>query len=489
MLNIGSRLELFTDDTLIEKMEGTNLRLHQPTPREVVLVHSEPWEGNSCNYYTVFQDGDLYRMYYRGGEQALKGDPPPRPPVVCYAESADGIHWQKPELGLAELEGAKANNIVYDGPCAEAFIPFKDANPACHLAARYKAIAAGRDKKKHPALFGFQSPDGMHWSLMSDRPVTTQGAFDSQNLAFWDPNTEQYRAYWRDFRDVRTRKAIGFRPGTKVRDIMTATSDDFLHWTDPVWLEYPDAPDEQLYTNQVIPYFRAPHIYLGFPTRYTDRGWSDSMRALPGLEHRKLRAATSLREGTALTDGLFMSSRDGRTFKRWREAFIRPGLRTHNNWVYGDNYQNWGIIQTQAIMEDAPDELSIFATEAYWMPEGSRLRRFTLRIDGFVSVQAPSAGGELLTKPLIFEGHKLVLNLSTSAAGSIHVELQDLEGRPLPGFSLTDCADLFGDDLERTVTWKGNSDLGRVAGRPVRLRFVVHDADLYSLRFCTNDYV
>jgi hypothetical protein len=483
MLDIGSRRELFVDDTLIERMDGVDLRLHHPTPREIVLVHDAPWEGNSCNYYTVLQDGDRYRMYYRGSEQALKDDPPPHPSVMCYAESTDGIHWEKPDLGLVEYGGSRDNNIFYAGPCAEAFVPFVDANPDCRPEGRYKALGTGPDETGHLALYAFRSPDGIHWSPMGDEPVATEGAFDSQNLAFWDPNVSAYRAYWRGFRDLETGRAVGFGRSGRVRDILTATSDDLLHWSDPAWLEYPGAPDEELYTNQVLPYFRAPHIYLGFPTRYLDRGWSDSMRALPGLAHRELRSATSPREGTALTDGLLMSSRDGRTFTRWREAFLRPGLRTANNWAYGDNYQGWGIVETKAMVEDAPDELSIYVTEAYWMPEGSRLRRFTLRVDGFVSAQAPGAGGELLTRPFVFAGCKLALNFATSAAGSIRVEVQDRGGQPLPGFALQDCSDLFGDDLERTVTWKEGWDVGKLAGQPVRLRFAMQDADLYALRF------
>ena len=486
---IGSRLELFTDEALIDHMTGVELRLHPPVAREIALTHDAPWEGNSCGYYTVFQDGNLYRMYYRGGEQAHKGEPAAHPSVTCYAESPDGIHWHKPGLQLIEFAGSKRNNIVYAGPCGDCFIPFKDANPDCRTEAAYKAVGATKGADGNPALFAFQSADGLRWSAMGEEPVTNQGWFDSQNLTFWDPERGEYRAYWRAFRIPETGEAVdpmasGYPP--YVRDIMTATSDDFLHWSNPEWLQYPGAPDEELYTNQVIPYFRAPHIFLGFPTRYLDRGWSDSMRALPGLEHRKLRSAGSEREGTALTDGLFMSSRDGVTFKRWREAFIRPGLRTGSNWVYGDNYQAWGIITTPAMMEEAPDELSVFAAENYWMPGGSRLRRFTLRVDGFVSVQAPGAGGEMITKPLTFSGDRLMLNFSTSAAGSVRVEIQDSAGHPFQGFALEDCADLFGDDLERVVTWSDGADVGGLAGQPVRLRFAMRDADLYSMRFAAR---
>ena len=340
-----------------------------------------------------------------------------------------------------------------------------DTNPACTPDARYKAVGLGKG-----GLWAYKSADAIHWSPIQQRPIITKGAFDTQNIAFWDALRGEYRAYIRDCRQGR-------------RDIRTATSKDFFHWTEPVWLRYPGAPEEQLYTNQIKPYYRAPHIFIGFPTRYIERGWSDSMRALPELEHRQLRAKAHLRYGTALTEALLMSSRDGLTFMRWGEAFLRPGLRNKDNWSYGDNYIAWHVVETKSHMPDAPDELSLYATESYWTGNSSQLRRFTLRVDGFVSVEAPLAGGEVITKPLRFSGSKMLLNFSTSAAGGLRVEIQDGDGKPIPGFSLEDCPEVFGDSLERVVAWKQGPDVGRLARQTVRLRFVMKDADLYSFRF------
>jgi hypothetical protein len=114
------------------------------------------------------------------------------------------------------------------------------------------------------------------------------------------------------------------------------------------------------------------------------------------------------------------------------------------------------------------------------------LRRYTLRVDGFVSVQAPLSGGELITKPLIFDGGQLRVNFSASAAGSVRVELlRDQMNTPIEGFNLDDCIELLGDDLERTVRWSTGSDVSNLAGIPIRLRFVLRDADLYAFQFIT----
>ena len=206
------------------------------------------------------------------------------------------------------------------------------------------------------------------------------------------------------------------------------------------------------------------------------------MEALPDADHRHRRAKAVERYGTAITDGLFMSSRDGLVFKRWGEAFVRPGIERNDNWIYGDGYQNWGIIETKSDVPNAPNELSVYYIENNWKPS-CRLRRFTLRLDGFVSVNAPMSGGELVTKPFVFAGKNLVLNFSTSAAGSIRIELQDSEDRPLPGFTLDETPELFGDSLARAVAWKEGAGLAALAGKAVRLRFVMKDADVFSFQF------
>ena len=474
--DMGSKRELFVDGFLIQKQYGVRLEMHHPMPKEIVMHHDKLWEGNGCNYYSIFRDGDLIRMYYDSWAHEPSSIPV-HDVLIGYAESKDGKTWTRPEVGLFEFNGSKKNNIVWASEKLDNWGAFKDTNPDCPPEARYKAFYNGNG-----GLMAAQSADGIRWSPVRDEPVLTDGAFDSHNLAFWDHRKGHYRAYYRDFREG-------------LRDIKIATSRDFVHWTPGEWLEYPGAPPEQLYTNNIIPYYRAPHIYLGFPARYLDRGWSDAMRALPELEERIARAnvrkyttasgrrVTSERYGTALTDGLFMSSRDGQVFHRWGEAFIRPGLRYTDNWVYGDNYQNWGLIETESDLPGAPDEISIYATEHYWRGAYTNLRRFVLRVDGFVSVNAPAKGGEFTTRPLVFSGDRLEMNFSTSVAGSVRVEIQDAGGKPLAGYTLDDCPEIFGDHLERVVHWKKGPGVGALSGKTIRLRFVMKDADLYSIRF------
>jgi hypothetical protein len=479
-VEIGPRRELLVDDFLIDSMQGqVRLQLHRPVRREIVFKTDAPWEGNASAFQSVFQDGPLYRMYYRGLHYATGGPATEtlehHPWVLCYAESDDGVHWRRPKLGVAEFKGSKANNIILTpkmypeigGDPAHSSV-FKDANPSCPPDEKYKLVVVGWRK---PAMYALKSADGVHFSPLSREPIVTAGDFDSQNLAFWDPVRKEYREYHRGFKDG-------------VRAIMTAASKDFRHFPKPEYLVYPGAPKEHLYTNQVQPYYRAPHILVGFPMRYVDRGWSDAMFDLPGTQERVIRAKGDDRYGTAVTDALFMTSRDGRTFRRWPEAFIRPGPRQRHSWVYGDNFVFWGMVETKSATEDAPDEISLYATESYWEGTATEVRRYTIRNDGFVSAAASLAGGQLVTKPLIFEGGNLTLNMETSAAGGVQVEIQDAGGRPIEGYALAECPPIPGDHLCQPVRWKERGgDVRSLAGKPVRLRFVLRDADLYAFQF------
>jgi hypothetical protein len=426
-IDIGNRLELFVDDHLIGEMKGdVRQQLLQPEPQDVVFVTDEPWEGNTSGYYTYFQDGDLYRMIYRGWQH----DPQHKAThkeVTCYAESKDGIQWTKPKLGLFEWNGSKENNIVWLGPGTHNFTAFRDDNPATPAESRYKAFGGGGG-----GLVPFESPDCIHWKLIQDKPVITHGAFDSQNLAFWDADRGEYRAYWRYF-------------GDGVRAIRTATSKDFINWENEADLTYTaGTPNEHLYTNAIQKYFRAPHLFIGFPTRFETK----SQQVEP----------------------IFMSSRDGTTFHRYAEAVVprtAPKDRDHNR----SNYMAWGMFQ----LPGKPNEISVYATENYYEPTPGRVRRFVYRVDGFVALRGGTDGGQVTTKPLQYKGGRLLLNYVVRNGGTLTIEALSDAGEVI-GKSQP----LRGDAVDATVAWEQDPKFSEGV---VQLRFTLKDADVFSIRF------
>ncbi|MFP6764642.1 MAG: hypothetical protein VB858_13530 [Planctomycetaceae bacterium] len=456
VVNIGSRRELFVDDLLIGTLNGTQLKLH--TPQQLRNLPARPFG----HYATVLQDGAHLRLYYRGDRvpgahwrdgwgRYHAGE------VTLYAESTDGgRHWIEPQLNLHDIPEIPAGNVVMAvGPdtflVPHNFTPCIDNRPGVPLEERYKALGGGkyppanwggwkqpderaklRGKYGPGGLKAFVSADGLKWKLLQKEPVLNEnlGSFDSQNVAFWSESEGQYVAYFRYFQQG-------------LRSIRRSTSKDFLTWTSPVDMAA-NQPGEHLYTSVTQPYFRAPHIYIALPTRFQSRAG-------------------------AITDIVLMASRPGshRYSRHFKEAFIRPGLGARG-WGNRSNYITLNTVQT------SPTEMSFF------MYGGSQ---HVLRLDGFISVNAGYERGEFLTKPLRFSGSQLELNYSTAGAGRLRVEIQTAAGEPVSGFQLNDSEVIYGDDIARTVKWGDRADLSRLAGQPVRLRFVMNETDLYSLRF------
>ena len=456
VLNIGNKRELFVDYYLINKLIDTRLVLKEPRDMGKVLGFEKPWEGPHSAYCTVIKDDKKYKLYYRG--TPIFGEDGNYNENTCYAESEDGIHWQKPNLGIYEIMGTKDNNVIFanDESVTHNFCPFIDKNPNALPNEKFKAFGGVGES----GLFGLTSKDGIHWKKIGKTPLFRKGVFDSQNVAFWSESENCYVLYFRtwtgpDFSGIRT--------------ISRTTSKDFIHWEEPVRMDFGYTPLEHLYTNQTSPYFRAPHIYIAIAARF-----------MPGRQVISEEEAKIINVNPDLfrdcSDAIMMTSRGGNKYDRtFMESFIKPGIGLQN-WVSRSNYPELNVIQT------GPEEMSLYVSHDNAQPT-KHLRRYTLRLDGFASLNAPYSGGEMITKLLTFSGKELVLNFATSAAGFIKVEILDQEGNKIPGFELENSKEIIGNEIEKTVTWKSNPNLEKLNNKPVRLRFVMKDADLYSLKF------
>jgi hypothetical protein len=215
----------------------------------------------------------------------------------------------------------------------------------------------------------------------------------------------------------------------------------------------------------------AEHILLSFPMRYV------AERTTPVEDISAMDYPGTGAPGMAgMTDAVMMSSRDGVHWQRpFPEAWVRAGL-DERNWTHRNNCPAIGILPLRET------EWSMYISEHYGWPD-NRLRRLSLRPWGFAGVNAGGAGGELLTHPFTFEGRELRINFSTSAVGSVSIEVQTADGQAVPGRAVGDMQPIYGDRLDATVTWSNGSDVSALAGRPVRLRVVLKDADLFALRF------
>lgn len=419
--NIGSRLELFLDRKLLAKMtDALQLKINHPQ------IEKLPDSMPSSHYMTILRDGGKFRAYYRLIEPGSAGS---NNEYTAISESNDGINWTSPNLGLCWNADSKNNNIIWAmGNVTHNFSPFIDSNPACSKDERFKALG-GTD-----GLYALASADGIKFKMLKDSPVIPQRkehiySMDSQNVVFWSQAEKKYVCYYR----------VNILPDRRqLRSVARATSSDFIKWSEPE-LVGPNLTNEQMYTTQTHPYFRDPYWYIGTPTRiYEGRG--------------------------NITDIALMASRSGERFSRtFPEALIRPGLES-SRWLNRANYAALNIIQ----IDDS--RMALYHARAK--------TRYLWRIDGLSSLCAGYEGGAAETTPVVFSGNTLQVNVSTAAGGDFSVEMLSVDGKTLAKSTV-----FYGDKIQYDVKWENNADIGIYSGTPVKLRFNLKDADLYSYRF------
>lgn len=444
-------------------MDGVRLVAAEPRRAELVLRFEEPWEYGA-SFFTVIKDGELYRMYYRSRGTPQRADEATEE-VVCYAESADGIAWRKPALGLHAYRDRVDTNIVLSGAdhrVAHNFAPMRDDRPGVPAAERFKAVGGkGPTGAPSPGLFRYVSADGIRWKLYSDEPLFAGYALDSHNVISWLPGEQCYAIYLRTWTEGGTPEQPRFRG---FRTVSRATSKDFVAWTTPQPMDFGDTAPEHIYTNGTHPYFRAPHILVSLARRYfPDR---QAYRIEEQVEWGVPRA-----HAKGIADAVLMSSRGGNRYDRtFMESFLRPGP-DKLAWHARENLPSMGVVPTGLA------EMSFYVLNHFPMPS-QHLTRAVLRLDGFASLRAGHEGGTAETKPLIFSGRNLSLNLSTSASGFVSVAILDPAGR-----QLAQSEEITGDTIERIVRWKEQGDLAAFSGKAVTLRFTLHDADLFAFQF------
>lgn len=456
-LQIKNRRELFVDTYLIDTLQRAALRMNPPTRREIVLQMDQPWEGRGSGIYSVvFKDGDVYRMFYRATFPKNANDRSDGQ-GCAYAESADGIRWERKNLGIVSYEGLDTNMVVR-GTNSHNFSPFLDTHPNCRPEERYKAVTG-----LHPeGLVGYRSADCLHWEPIQEKALFTDGAFDSHNLVFYDTNKQKYVCYSRYF-DRGSRDQVFTNLSTTVRAIQSNESDDFIHWTEPKPNTYdPGVPFEHFYTNATVQCPGAEHLYFSFPMRFMHERHKNP-------EH----------DYVGVSDNVIMSSRDGRHWARpFLESWVRQGL-DQRNWTQRSMIVAQGILETG-------DDFSLFVNENYsW--DSSYIRRVTVPKYRFGSVYADRRSGVMLTRPILLEGDRLRINYATAAPGSIRVGIVLESGWPLSDYAAENCDVIYGDELERDVTWHGSPDLSFLKGQVIRFKFELTDADLYALQIADSN--
>ena len=489
-LVIGNRRQLLLDDRFVQRSSRVEFVVHAPRKTGDIILSSEPGLALGGYHSVLFHAGTYHLWYVAGG-------------AILYARSHDGIHWDRPNLGLAKTnaEGGTippANLVVGRGAGnvqggTHGLMVFLD--PSAPEDQKFKLVFNPEEYGRKVQVLS--SPDGIHWKLTHRDVIGWRGEephLDSQNVIFWDDRLQKYVAYFR--RKLR-------QQGSPMRVVSRAESPDLAHFAPvedcPVVMradtEHPGhfAPRKQAkvsvldtYTNGTLKYPWAEDVYLMFPTDYYHYG----------SYHGEFREEFPVNAGAL--DTRFAASRDGIVWQRYQNRpFIGLGMK--GQFDSARVYVAYGIVPALNGRDlymyylgtsephgwERDDKNNRLLTAAGLAPTGpSALSRVVLRRDGFVSVRAAYAGGEFTTPLLKFAGDQLLLNVDTSASGELRVEILDDPGRPIPGYTLQEC-DLVhtANAVDRLVRWQGQSAVGKLAGQPVRLRFVMRDVDLYAFQF------
>lgn len=480
MVDIGTLRQFFFDDFIVERAERVETLFHPATKEpEPVLVADRPWErpgflGVLGNCVFCDEEEKVFKMYY----QAYRLGPDLSERLcLALALSDDGRFWEKPALGLVEEKGSRRNNLIFgpDDPrwardwwaYNNVFRDPRDPDPR----RRYKALGHGifgrTTRQPRSGMIVAFSADGLRWTEPSENPVLPNG--DTHTLLGWDNRIGQYVAYPRTAKaegfaseihcDANTQEYVVRTRGPLRRCIGRSTSEDFIHWSAAETVLAPrpdDPPDYEIYG---MPVFQCEGLYLGLPWSFIGADWEP-------------------------LDTRLAVSRDGRHWQYLggQEKFIPLGPPGS----FDDCYA------VAAAPVQVGEELFFYYMGAgfpHGFPYGEERQHEgviglgRLRMDRFISLGCRfDGGGEVVTKPLRFAGRRLQVNCDCSR-GWLRVELCDPQGRPIPGFAEAECDAVCTDALRQVITWQGRSEVGALAGMPIKVRLHFGDGQLYSFGF------
>ena len=439
-VQLGSRKHVFIDDVFVDERQNVRLTCNPPTNRRDLNFRPKKsaWRASVTDV-----DGKVY-MYIPEGYGSEKG-------MTRLRISEDGINFISPKLGVVEHDGSKDNEFVFGGkPLYGSF--FEDLNPNIRPAEKYKMTAWVANR----GIYLYMSPDGIHWRRNETcmLPLVSGGGAET----YWDDQRGVYVDFIKRDSSFRTRE---YRGGGR-RACMFETREIYKTWPfnaleKPYFEGWPMpavtgegpiifAPNKngQVYRTRAIKYPWAPDTYLAFVWRFGEG------------ERRQVDLGVS---------------RDGIHWKFYADKtwYMTPG-------------QDEEVLSLYGLIRRGDE---IWQYVDYGGAHGGGRRRtyarLIQRLDGFVSLDAGSEAGWVTTRPLVFKGRKLTLNVASR--GSMRVAMLNKKGEEIKGFSFADCDPIRADSTRQVVSWRKNSNVSKLAGKVVRLKFEMQNAKLYAFKF------
>ena len=444
----GRNKYLLLDNRVTEQVENAKLTVGvaHKHPSNPLFVEDKPWEQRFDNYYgnVIYDEEDeLYKCWYspfiidnsaKGMSMKERGKdyvvPDKREMAVCYASSKDGIHWEKPNLGLVDFEGNKNNNIVLrgqdgnhrGGPHGAGI--FKDRYEK-DLNRRYKAFFKGEKLS-----IGF-SRDGLLWDEYQPCEGDVTVAGDTHNNALWAPTLNKYVGITRTW-------------GEMGREVARIESEDFIHWTKEEVVLQGVEKNLQPYA---MPVFYFGGVYLGLGAIYNQK--ADRV-------HTELTWSPDTKKWYRISSGT-------------------PLIPCSDKKLDYD----YGCVFACAYPIFKGNEIQLYYGGSDWLHSGWRngsLCLATLRADGFAGYVAKSSAAKIITTEISYSGEDIYLNADVNEGGHLKVRVLDEEGKSVAK-SETFSANLINGEVQ--------FDRDIPKGK-IKLQFDFTDATVYSFDLKSN---
>ncbi len=475
-LEVTNRKQLFIDRRFIDVSDAVTLSLNQAQKMGIVLNSADTsLEAGLGGFFRVIEDAGKFKMYYGAFTQAGHS--------LCYAESTDGLKWNRPSLGIVQVNGSKNNNLIVADNAIDATIM---VDPHDVPQRRYKLFRSSLSSDpKHAGIHASYSADGIHFTEVGRVfPMWPETSI----VADWDTRIGKYVVFLRGFvRNNENQRRIArietddlLKPWPYNHNVPVISPPSPEHIAVVLSADQADDPYCDFYTSGAHVYTAAQDVYLMFPTPF--RHFSPSpgrqpwFRFEPGNDYGLIEVQMAVSR-----DGINWSRPDRRPYfpmgfpdewDRWLNI-MGCGMVRKGNYIY-QYFWSPGRVHDGGILRKEYD---------HSVPNGSAYGAVRQRVDGFMSADFAYTGGSLTTPPMVFTGTQLQLNIDTGGMGTAFVEIQDSTGRAIPGFAHADCEEIGGNYLDTVVRWKGSADLRPLAGKTIRLHVSGRGTRLYAFQF------
>lgn len=487
-INLGSRKYLFIDGAIAQNMK--NIKFVVNAPKDVRMVFDKIGHSFRKHLSVIQDDSGLIRIY-----NGLSDD------YLGVITSKDGVHFTKPDLGMHHKADS---NIVIPEAVGGLGNPFIDTNGSPDE--RWKLITGYHNR----GIYLYTSPNGWQWK----REATYLLPFreGTQSCTFYDDQQQLYISYHRTgifhtpggatqrssiiveakdiyhpwkFKPLTQKDYLDSARVLPLREPLPWNLDngpltpgepglEFTHTFDP---NSTDPVGTDIYVTKAQKYEWAPDTYYAFPIVYFHY-------EKDGPLTRQILMEPKMDRGSGPIETQIAVSRDGIHWKRfYRPAYV--GIGTYCGDTLHQIYMADGMVRRG-------DEIwqYFFGNQEYHSSWSKRklkkaVFRVVQRLDGFISADALyDKMAEIITKPLVFKGNRLELNINTGATGYAQIGFLDSDGKPIKGFSVDDCIYLNGNFVHTYVSWLGKGkDVSSLEGKTVQLVIKMRGAKLYSMQF------